>query len=255
MTKSALTIQFTRPSVVREAVFVLLEQEPIDKDINYLTKLQAVDALNYFVSGSGYPKEYCTENVVVKNAYAYPWPADVNYQCSVTKGDISRSGAIAVAIEQTIHCDLSDVLSTSYPVHSITQYEWMTDTYDAEGNEQPKPALILAGSKIAVPYKIFGSVRVVYQTMQDKIQIQIAYNNEVISGATLDPYLICVWPGGHDHLKISFADGEETIDCNNNLKKYALADYDEDDGDPGYISGEDEIHEIDYCTGDELVPE
>jgi len=253
MSESALTINFSAPQLPPPVIaFVQLEQEPVDENLNYLTKLQAANALNYFVSGGPVPSDYCSEGFSSKIVYAYPYPSDLTYQIRVSKGSSSQTGARLLMIEETINSNLNDILSTQYPVKEIIEYEWTGPTYDEYGNEQPHPILTLNGPDIGMSYKVFGTVKVVYQTVQDTITIAIAYNNVVVEGETLDPYLLCIWSGGHEDLKLKFVDGEESITCNNSISGSGGGGFDSNN-DPGYVDGEDEIHNFDYCTGEELT--
>jgi hypothetical protein len=137
-------------------------------------------------------------------------------------------------------------------VHQIKSYTWKTVPYNSVGAETSEPTLFLDGQNIKLSAKVYGTVEVVYVTLQENLVVVINYNNEVVEGETLDPYLLCIWAGGNEALKIKFADGEEEIGCNN---RYGGGSGIAEGGpyDPGYVDGEDETHEFDYCTGLELV--
>jgi hypothetical protein len=232
-----------------------LEQDPIDENINYLTVQQAATALEHFMSGKQLPSTYCSPGTVMKMLYAYPWPSSLTeYHCIVTKGVLGRGVLLSVDIVEELNCDLTDILSTVYPVHQIKSYSWKTSPYNSVGVEVTEPTLSLDGPKIKLSAEVYGTLEVVYTTKQEIMTCVITYNNVVIEGETLDPYLLCVWSGGNSALKIKFADGEEDIDCNNQYRGGGAGTIDDSSGpyDPGYVSGEDEIHEFDYCTGEEL---
>jgi hypothetical protein len=230
--------------------FVQLEQDPIDENINYLTVQQAATALEHFMSGKPLPPTYCSPGTVRKILYAYPWPNSLTeYRCIVTKGELERGTLLNVDIIEELNCDLVDVLNTTYPVHQIKSSSWKTSPYNSVGAEVTEPTLSLDGPKIKLSAKVYGTLEVVYTTKQEIMSDTITYNNVVVEGETLDPYLLCVWSGGNSALKIKFADGEEDIDCNN---QYSVGNIEDGPYDPGYVEGEDEIHEFDYCTGEEL---
>jgi hypothetical protein len=166
-----------------------------------------------------------------------------------TKGELERGVLLSVDIIEELNCDLVDVLNTVYPVHQIKSYSWKTPPYNSVGIEVTEPTLSLDGPKIKLSAKVYGTLEVIYTTKQEIMSDTIAYDDVVVEGETLDPYLLCVWSGGNSALRIRFADGEEGIDCNN---QYSIGNVEDGPYDPGYVEGEDEIHEFDYCTGEEL---
>jgi len=250
MSVHALTINYDNQTRPVSDAFVQLEQDPIDEDINYLTVQGGANALAYFVSGQDLPAAYCTPGVVSKSVYAYPWPASLtNYQCLATKGELLRGVLEEVDIVETINCDFNNILNTTYPVHAIKSYEWITGPWDNLGNPVAGVTLAVFGPQLKLTAKVYGTVSVVYATREEKMRLDIEYNNVVVEGETLDPFLLCVWDGGNEALKIKFADGEENIDCNKNWGGGGGGGGIGDDPyDPGYVSGEDETVKIDYCT-------
>ena len=255
MTETALTLKFAAPALPETGNFVLLEQEAWDPYINYLTKAGVIGYLNAKLFNAPQPASNCAsaDGSYTTTLYAYPSQADLTYAARVSWGVIGDRMGGVVDYTEVIQCDLLTEIRPKYPAVSITRYEWIGDTYDREGSLIPKPEVTLGEQDLTLSQPVYGTLFVTYKVVQHRYPVAVSPRPEAVENK-LTSFAYALWSGGNEFMELEAPDGAEGGECNGALKGGSSINFNEGDPDnPGYVDGEDEIHEFDYCTGEELT--
>jgi len=251
MTESALTINFTSPARPDSGDFVLLEQEAWDPYVNYLTKAGVYAYLNKNLFEAPDTVENCsgTTGLYTKKVFAYPSPSTLPYRLGFSHGFLGLQIIEDLIYTEAIQCNLETELTPKYPAVSITRWEWVGDAYDQDGTIVQKPSVVMGDKVLTLSQPIYGTVLVSYWVIRHTHQVTITKRAGAEENA-MTSFAWAVWTGGNTYIKLEAPDGADDENCNNSVT--GDSHFEHVPGSPGYVDGEDEIHEFDYCSGEEL---
>jgi hypothetical protein len=230
--------------------FVLLEQEPPDVDVNYLTKLGLIKALYgmTFNSSLSITTENCgsSDGSYETVIYAYPYPQELPYRTGISWGNMDYDFIKdTISYVEIIQSDLKTELNPKYPILQITSYQWIGDVYNQDGIVIPSPNLQLINNVITLSSSVYGSLFINYKTVQHKYAV-VVYPRESVDSNKLQSFAWATWERGNTVLDLSPPDGAEEGICQGSYN--GPTSFSHVPSAPDYVEGENETKEFDYCT-------
>lgn len=246
MAVSLLVVNFSVPQQPESLDFVLLEQAPMEIDVNYLTKAGVIRFL-----ASKLPNSTTTittncgpsDGSYSSTVYAYPYPQELNYRIGISWGSMGDRTMDIVTFTEIIQCDLQTTLKPKYPVLEIIDYDWVGDVYNAVGQAIEKPAITSIATGLTLSEPVYGSLVVAYRVVQHKYDIFVSSRGVENK---LQSFSWAVWDGGNAMLELEPPDGAEDGICQGGSS--GTSSIEKIPGAPDYVESHDETHHIDYCT-------
>jgi len=248
MTETALTIKFTAPAD-QDGDFILLEQFKSDMEATALTKAGVYHFLNakLFDRYSGPVTRPADPR---KYVFAYPSPPELPYRFGMSWGTFGPLTVRDKIMVEAIRCNLELVITPKYPVVTIHEWQWVGGVYDQKGTRIIRPVINRSddGRSLILEDRVYGLLSIVYHVIQHEYLVNVPVRDEPAENK-YPSYAYAVWDGGNTYLGL---DPLPPVEGGGGGGGTIIED-DDDKDDDDYIKGEDEIHEFDYCTGEELT--
>jgi len=231
--------------------FVLLEQEPWDPYIGFLTKFGVYAFINSILFNEDEPEDNCPPSILSRSVYAYPSREDLNYRIGCSWGSLSARRVEVIDYTEDVQVDIELELDLKYPAVSITRSSWVGDVYTADGEViNPTPQAIVTTDGVSLTEKVYGTLLVTYKVCRHVYGIRINPRVGAIENQ-LQSFVYACWDGGNTYMEMEIPDGSEDGGCNYKID-YNLHMPDSDDP-PDHVDPENEYLDIDYCTGLEAI--
>jgi len=188
---------------------------------------------------------------------AYPNPPDLPYRLGMSYGSHGEQILMSTGVwySETILCSMDPEIIPKQYVVEIYSWRWIGQAYDSKGvpiDPAPFTRLSEDGKRLFVDIKVYGLIAVSYRYIYHAYLMALPDpprqedpDEQYVS------YAYAAWEGGNTYLGLG---PDKPLDVGGGFGDTDIEDDDEDDDDDDeYIKGEDEIHEFDYCTGEELT--
>jgi len=245
-----LLIPYISP-LAREYGGVMLEQEPWDPNMGYLTKAGAVAYLNALLFGD--PEEDLIENCgadVQSTVYAYPEPSNLQYSIAITHGVLGEAREEILEYAEVIQVQQETDINLQYPTTNVISAEWLTDAFNLDGDTLPTPDIIISGGSVAVESRVDGSLYVIYEVFRHIYSVAVPEREDAEEN-NYQSHIYAVWAGGNNVIEYDLpADLEDGGSCNNFVGSGVV--FPPDEPEPPRAYPEDQQKYTDYCTGEEI---
>jgi len=226
--------------------FVLLEQDPWEPLVGYITRFGLYQYLNSLLFFKEPPEPKCP-TIGPRTVYAYPSRPDLNYRIGCTWGTLGPRRIVELDYHETIQCDLQTELTTKYPPLAITGWEWIGGAWSSEGEPLEHPAVTTDGGKILLSQPVYGTLAVNYRVCRHLYTLAIPSRPGALEN-TIQSHVYAVWDGGNVVMEIEWPEGLDEGLCNYNHTS-GIGDLIDDRRPPDHVDPEDEYIDVDYCTG------
>jgi hypothetical protein len=229
--------------------FVLLEQEPWDPYVGFLTKLGVVAYLNKLLFQGPDLAENCgwDGDTLSRQIFGYPSRRDLNYTAGCSHGTLGPRRVQEVDYTEAIQCNLELEPELTYPALSVTRFAWVGDAYSPLGDVLARPAVTINANGIKIATKVYGTLLVTYKVCRHIYSIAIRPR----VGATenkLQSFVYAVWSGGNTYLEVKPPAGAEDGECN---YYRGSGNFTSEPNKPQSVPADDQNIYIDYCTQEE----
>lgn len=229
---------------------VLLEQEPWDKYVGYLTRAGAVAWLDAMLYGD--PEEDLTEHCGIDTAgnvagvvYAYPEPVSLNYLAGISHGRLGPRRIDKLPYSEVLQVQLETEPALKYPTDKIFSAEWLTDAFTNDGATLPRPAVDISGKRPRIAGAIFGSLLVVYEVVRHTYTVTISARPASVEKA-YQSHVYAVWDGGTRAMEYQPPDEAAAGGrCNG---RYGVGTINDSPYDPPTVQPKDIERQWDYCS-------
>jgi len=255
MTETALTINFTASAADRDRSVVLESTQRFNPDPLPLTKGSLYFILLSKINPTASNRAWWMGDDK-RWINAYPSPPDLPYRFGVSYGSHGERRVHDGEYTEVIECNMDSVIIPKRYVMEMYSWKWLGQAYDSEGAHiDPAPFTRLSedGKRLLIDVKVYGLISISYRRIYHLYLLGLPEYNLSRYEEPDEKYVTyayAAWDGGNTYVGVerktppvgtpSGGGGGIIID-------------DEDGGGDGYIKGEDEIHEFDYCTGEELT--
>lgn len=253
MPVQALDISLVSPlSLADNAASVLLEQDEWDPSVGKLSKLGVFAYLQGLLFGEETADlQDCGTDAlgwVRKDIYAYPSSPGLGYLIGISHGEIGERIVEDLEYAEVINLQNETEIGLKYPCQGIISKEWITDSFDSEGGELPRPKVSISseGDDLQISGPAVGALLVVYRVIRHRYHIDVP-PRENAGENSLQSFVWVVWSGGNNYMEVSLPDDQDMSECNNWGGGGGHI------GSPGpnrpeSVPPEDENRDIDYCT-------
>lgn len=215
-----LPLRITRSNADRgvSAGRVLLEQEPWDPYVGYLTKGGAVAYLRGLLFGEAdqeLPATNCGIDVAAGGitkgtVYAYPDPPELGYLLALSHGTVSGHSVEFLNFAEVVHLQNEIEPALRYPTRRIVSAEWLGSAMLGALPAAGMPAIAIAGGRVKASAPIYGSMLVVYEVVRHIYAATVTPRLEAAQNK-YQSYIYAVWDGGNNYLEYKPpADAEES---------------------------------------------
>ena len=230
--------------------FVLLEQDPWEPLLGYVTKFGVYATINSILFQEDEPEPNCPHTIIDGNVYAYPSREDLNYIIGCSWGSLSSRRVQTLEFSEEIQVDLELELGLKYPALEIVSSGWIGPVYTSEGDiVNPNPEATVTTDGASLPEKVYGTLIITYKVCRHTYDLNIQPRPDAKENQ-LQSFVYACWDGGNTYMEMDIPEGSETEECN---YRNAELDITPDDQPPDHIPPEDEYVDIDYCTGLEAI--
>jgi len=173
-----LTINFSAASVEKRdsGELLLIEQEDWKPYTGLVTKGNMARQLASLLYSDAYQAQVdcgvMANGDVVCAVYVYKLRPDVQYQLTVTHGELAGPEATGVDVDETLHFSLDTESALKYPAATVRSAVWAS-AYNSDGVKVTDPAVTITSRDVTVSAPVYGSLRVQYTAQRDEYILTI----------------------------------------------------------------------------------
>ena len=218
------------------------------KSDRYVRKIDLVRALMNRAYGTDYP-EPSRSDCTLRNAAVcvYLYNPGINYNIGVTHGELGERTVEPIEVRESVKFSLTKEESIKYPTTGIISAEWQGTVYDENGSVISGPNIRVSGSRIIIPFKVYGVVFVTYAAEKHHYDLSISAR-EGSEFSSYDSIVWANWNGGAKLLVIEYPDCDDAADEEDGIETYLEVTFPDDDIRGPSDTGHNYEKVIDYCS-------
>lgn len=227
--------------------FVLLEQEPWDPYIGFLTKMGVIGFLNELLFKEPEVQANCASDgsFYTNTLYAYPSRPNLSFKVGWVNAIVPNHLIKFPLYTEVIQCDMNLKATLKYPAMEIKSVGWVNEVYGETGEVTTKPNITIVSDGVKFSKKVYGSVLVTYKVCQHVFPFSVKRRTEAIENF-FSAFAYAIWTGGNTFLELKAPEGAEEGECNTYRGTGTFSG--KEPNVPENVPSEDEYEDIDYCT-------
>lgn len=215
-----LSISLGNPNTTGDRPTLRLEQKPWDGDIGMVTKADMINYVGNMLYENGEESDVNKWRPDVRCGldgdgcgivvYAYPSTRSLRFQIGASYGELSAGEKEEINILEMVSLAMQDEFTTDYPPLEILDAAPRGNLYDKNGAPVPMPSITIAGDKVVLGRKVYGSMAVLYRVLRYKHALTIERRS---IDTTIENFFSSVcyawWSGDGTYIEIEPPPGSE----------------------------------------------
>ena len=202
---ASLIMQFVKRPADQASGSILLEQQPWDKTLGLVTRLDIVQALEkQFFDASGAVVDCGMDSDgsgFTALVFAYPSPDDLPFETGITHGFAGSPMRFEFTMTEQLSFSLDTEQTVKYPVKRFISAAWVDKVYAVDGSILDHPEIVNDGQKIIIGEKVYGTATVRYTTVRYAFSVRITARDTVPENV-FQSVFYAWWNGGIELLTV-----------------------------------------------------